>query len=150
MNVKVKSRMLRKAIKFAKNKHKGQVDKSGKAYINHPLTVMNRCDGNCTKIVAVLHDVLEDTDTIYEELKEEFTPKIAKSVLILTRIKVSGTEGQSYMGYIKDVAKNNIAKQVKIQDLIHNMDLARLDNVHLVDVERNKKYLKALEYLLNN
>lgn len=146
----MKSRMLRKAIRFAKNKHKGQVDKSGKRYIDHPLTVMERCNGSCTKIVAVLHDVLEDTDTTYEELKKEFTPKIAKSVLVLTRIKVSETKGQSYMGYIKDIAKNNVAKQVKIQDLIHNMDLARLDNIHLVDVERNKKYLKSLEYLISN
>ena len=125
--------------------HKGQVDKVGVDYINHPLTVSNNCTGENEKIVALLHDVLEDTKVTKEDLLLFFDPYIVEAVCLLTH-----NPNDSYMDYLAKIKANPIAKAVKLADLKHNMDLSRFPNPTQRDIERvEKKYKPALEFLLS-
>lgn len=134
---------LEKAIQVASLKHEGQKDKSGNPYIFHLLHVMNNVEGLETKIVAVLHDILEDTDMTREELLLlGFSESIVDAIEILTKPKQ-----QVYMDYIKNVNRNKIAKEVKLVDLKHNMDLTRLEDITEKDLKRSEKYFKAYKYL---
>lgn len=137
---------LEKAIIIATKAHSGQVDKGGHPYILHPLAVMMNVETNVEKIVAVLHDVLEDTELTLNDLESEgFGYDVLIPLGILTRGK-----GVSYDDYIKQIAKNNVARNVKIQDIRNNMDLSRIENLSKKDFERNKKYKKALHFLINS
>jgi (p)ppGpp synthase/HD superfamily hydrolase len=125
--------------------HKGQVDKVGVDYINHPLTVSNNCQSEDEKIVALLHDVLEDTKVTKEDLLLFFDSYIVEAVCLLTH-----KPEDSYMDYLAKIKANPIAKAVKIQDLKHNMDLSRFETPSAKDYERvEKKYKPALEFLLS-
>ena len=125
--------------------HKGQVDKVGVDYINHPLTVSKNCNTENEKIVALLHDVLEDTLVTKEDLLQFFDTEIVEAVCLLTH-----KEEDSYMDYLAKIKANPLAKAVKIQDLKHNMDLSRIPNPTEKDFERNEnKYKPALNYLLS-
>ena len=124
--------------------HKGQVDKVGVDYINHPLTVSKNCTTEKEKIVALLHDVIEDTKVTKEDLLLFFDGEIVEAVCLLTH-----KEEDSYMDYLAKIKTNPIAKAVKIQDLKHNMDLSRFTNPSEKDYERNeKKYKPALAFLI--
>ena len=125
--------------------HKGQVDKVGVDYINHPLTVSNNCTGDDEKIVALLHDALEDTKVTKEDLLLFFDSYIVEAVCLLTH-----NPNDSYMDYLAKIKANPIAKAVKLADLKHNMDLSRFPNPTQCDIERvEKKYKPALEFLLS-
>lgn len=137
---------LEKAIIIATKAHSGQVDKGGHPYILHPLAVMMNVETNVEKIVAVLHDVLEDTELTLNDLESE---GFGYDVLIPLGILTKG-KGVSYDDYIKQIAKNNVARNVKIQDIRNNMDLSRIENLSKKDFERNKKYKKALHFLINS
>jgi len=137
---------LEKAIIIATKAHSGQVDKGGHPYILHPLTVMMNVETNVEKIVAVLHDVLKDTELTLNDLESE---GFGYDVLIPLGILTKG-KGISYDDYIKQIAKNNVARNVKIQDIRNNMDLSRIENLSKRDFERNKKYKKALHFLINS
>ena len=106
------------ALKLATKMHKGQLRKySGDEYITHPVAVANRFKDEEYKIVAVLHDVIEDTDFTVECLKEYgFNNKIVKSIDILTK-----KENQDYFDYILLVRSDKIARRVKVEDLKHNL-----------------------------
>ena len=133
-----------KALAIAKKAHANQLDLSGKPYINHPLWVAKHVKGKKTKIIALLHDVLEDSDLTLAELKKHFSKDICDAVEVLTR-----KDHQFYSLYIKEIKKNPLAKKVKIADLEHNMDLTRLGHVSKEDVERVLKYCAAYEELTN-
>lgn len=133
---------IRKAYEIAMAAHRGQHDRSGAPYINHPYTVSKMVKGRKAKIVALLHDVLEDSDTGVEILEKYFTEDIVIAVLTLTRKK-----NENYFNYITDVKKNKLARKVKIADLKHNMDMTRLDGIEASDVVRLKKYLCAYHIL---
>lgn len=135
------------AIKIAVDAHKGQYDKGGKPYILHPLYLMNNVNDLECKIIAVLHDVIEDTWVDDDYLRQNrINEDCIESILTLTR-----KENQSYMEYIKDINYDFYARIVKLEDLKHNMDLSRMNKtVTDKDLERNKKYQKAYYYLLNN
>lgn len=136
--------LLNKAIILATTYHKGQVDKSGQPYILHPLWVMSNVESLKGKIVAILHDTIEDTQlTISDLINHGFCDDIVKAIDILTKKK-----NQKYDDYIELVSKNDLAKEVKIEDLNHNMDLNRLKEVTEKDVKRYLKYVKAYNYLL--
>lgn len=141
--------MWNKAIDFAKSKHEGQFDKGGVEYFYHCFEAMKNVekltekDVLFHKTVALLHDTLEDTDTTYEELCEEFTTAIADHVLLLTKKK-----GQSYFDYIDQLKYNEVCRNVKKADLLDNMDLTRLNHITIKDIERNEKYLKVFKILL--
>lgn len=125
--------------------HKGQTDKVGVDYINHSLTVSKNCNTEQEKIVALLHDVLEDTKLTKEDLLLFFDDEIVEAVCLLTH-----DERDSYIDYLSRIKNNETARNVKIQDLKHNMDLSRFpDGPSKYDLERNeKKYKPALEFFL--
>lgn len=131
------------ALSIAKKAHKGQYDKAGVDYIEHPLFVASLVDTQEEKAVALLHDVLEDSPYTAEELILAGLPEtVVSAVQILTKKK-----GQDYQQYLEHVKSNPIARRVKLADLKHNSDLSRLATVTEKDLERLEKYKKAIDYL---
>lgn len=131
------------AISIALKAHKGQVDKGGNPYILHPLAVMNRVETIEEKIVAVLHDVVEDTEVTIDQLRETgFTEEILEAINLLTRAKED-----SYEEFIDKTLKNRIARNVKIADIKENMNLSRIQDPSEQDYMRIEKYKRALERL---
>lgn len=124
--------------------HKDQVDKSGVPYIYHPIHVAEQMNTETECIVALLHDVVEDTDVTFKQLEEVFSIEIIDTLKLLTREKTI-----EYDEYIKRIKNNSIACKVKIADLMHNLDETRLDFVTDDDIKRNEKYKKALQILCN-
>lgn len=134
------------ALELAVEKHKNQTDKAGNPYILHPLHVMENVNSKEGKIVAILHDIIEDTDITEDYLlKIGLSKRIVDAVVALTR-----SEDRDYQEYIKNLSSNPLAKEVKIADLEHNMDLKRLPTLEEKDLERNRKYQIAYHYLINN
>ena len=131
------------ALRFAEAMHKGQVDKAGIPYIEHPKSVASMVDGDEAKIVALLHDTVEDTSATVEEIRSMFGDRVADAVACLTHDK-----SVPYMDYLAKIKENDLARKVKLADLKHNMDLSRIPNATDVDVQRvNKKYLPAFKML---
>ncbi|WP_066729635.1 HD domain-containing protein [Sneathia sanguinegens] len=131
------------ALKIATEAHKGQVDKAGVPYINHPLTVASLVDTEEEKIVALLHDTIEDTNITEQDLIDYgFPNKIVEAVKLLTHNK-----NVPYMDYVAKIKDNELARKVKIADLTHNSDLSRLKEITEKDKKRYEKYQKALLYL---
>lgn len=134
------------ALELAVEKHKNQTDKAGNPYILHPLHVMENVNSKEGKIVAILHDIIEDTDVTEDYLlKIGLSKRIVDAVVALTR-----SEDIDYQEYIKNLSSNPLAKEVKLADLEHNMDLKRLPTLEKKDLERNRKYQIAYHYLINN
>lgn len=135
--------LFERAIMIATKAHAGQKDKAGAPYLLHVLRVMLRVDSMDEKIVALLHDVVEDSEITIEELANEgFSKKILKAVELLTK-----TENKPYEDYIQEIKKNELARVVKLADLKDNMNTSRLktlkENVKL----RIKKYKAAYKIL---
>lgn len=131
------------ALKIATEAHKGQVDKAGIPYINHPLTVASLVDTEEEKIVALLHDTIEDTNITEQDLIDYgFPNEIVEAVKLLTHNK-----NVPYMDYVAKIKDNELARKVKIADLTHNSDLSRLKEITEKDKKRYEKYQKALLYL---
>ena len=135
--------LYQQALAIAKDAHKGQVDKAGVAYIQHPLFVASLVEGELAKTVALLHDVVEDSDWTLEDLRKDGLPEeVVQAVGILTKKR-----NENYEEYILRVKQNPLARQVKLADLQHNSDLSRLANVTDRDRKRVAKYQKAIAYL---
>ena len=133
-----------RALAFAVKAHEGQVDKAGVPYVEHPVTVASYVDGEIAKAVALLHDVLEDTDATEEELREKFGDEVTDAVVVLTH-----AEGESYLDYVRRVKRHPLARTVKLADLRHNMNLDRFSVVTERDVRRVvDKYVPALRLLV--
>lgn len=133
--------MLNKAIAIATKAHDGQVDKGGNPYILHPLRVMMNCESEAAKICAVLHDVIEDTNITFKDLKSQgFSDEIVTALDCLTK-----REGESYADFINRILPNEIACHVKLADLIDNMDLTRIQNLSKEDEARIQKYKLAAD-----
>lgn len=131
------------AISIALKAHKGQLDKGGHPYILHPLAVMNRVESMEEKIVAVLHDVIEDTEVTIGELRTlGFSEEILTAVHLLTRSKED-----SYEEFIEKTTTNPIARIVKIADIQENMNISRIKNPTEYDYNRLERYKKAMEKL---
>ena len=134
------------ALELAVEKHKNQTDKAGNPYILHPLHVMENVNNKEGKIVAILHDIIEDTDITEDYLyKIGLSKRIVDAVVALTR-----SEDMDYQEYIKNLSSNPLAKEVKLADLEHNMDLKRLPTLEEKDLERKSKYQIAYHYFINN
>lgn len=134
------------ALSLASERHMGQVDRAGLPYLNHLITVAKGCETMEQKVVALLHDILEDTKTTEQELRDKFPKKLVDSIVAMTRKK-----GEYYFdGYIRRVMLDPIAKAVKIQDLKHNMDISRLACLSQKDMERLSRYHAAYIFLKNN
>ena len=132
-----------KAMNIAYNAHMGQKDKSGIPYIFHPIHLAETMETEEECIVALLHDVVEDTDVTFEELQKEFSNRIIEALKLLTHDK-----SVPYDEYILNLKENKIAKKVKLADLRHNSDKTRLEHLTPRDIMRNKKYEKAIKTLL--
>ena len=136
---------LQRAIEIATEAHSGQLDKSGKDYIGHPLRVMEMGKTEEEKIVGVLHDVVEDTEWTLEALTAEgFSKEVINALRCVTKV----SENENYDDFIDRVKKNPLAVAVKINDLTDNMDIRRLPYLSDKDVKRLKKYLKAYKKLI--
>ncbi len=139
--------MLAKAISLAAKVFQGKKDKAGKPYILHCLRVMNGVDQDDEQLmqIAVLHDVVEDSDMTIDDLKDMgFCARVIIGVGLLTHNKE-----EQYDSYIKRIAMSSDAKAVKLADLKDNTDITRLKGLRQKDFERMEKYHKAWVYLKN-
>ena len=135
--------MLELALSIATEAHRGQFDKAGIDYIEHPIFVASQVDSEEEKAVALLHDVIEDSSVTAEELLNAGLPEtVVTAVQILSKKK-----GQDYQTYLENVKSNPLARVVKLADLKHNSDLSRLSSITDKDLERLEKYKKAIDYL---
>jgi len=134
---------VKKALTLSFEAHKDQKDKSGIPYVYHPFHLAEQMDTEEEVIVALLHDVVEDTDYTLEDIKAQgFGDEIIEALRLMTHDK-----SVPYLKYVEKIKTNPIATAVKIADLKHNSDLTRLDDVTGKDIERVQKYSKALEIL---
>lgn len=131
--------LLEKAIALAVAGHSGQVDKAGQPYILHPLRLMMRMRGESAQIVAVLHDLVEDTDTTLDDLRQEGFPE----EIIVALDHLTHLPDANYELYIKRVKQNRLASLVKLRDLEDNMDIRRLDHK-----PRERDWLRLKKYRL--
>ncbi|MBP3580774.1 MAG: hypothetical protein J6K12_05960 [Clostridia bacterium] len=146
--------LTKKAMKIAYEAHKNQVDKAGLPYIFHPIHLAEQMKDENTTIVALLHDVIEDTDITFEDLqKEGFPSDVIEALKILTfdesayfkynkddRLNEEVIKKMNREKYIDTIKNNDIALTVKLCDLEHNRDLTKLDTVSEKDERRAKKY----------
>lgn len=135
----------RKAMRIAFDAHRGQVDRAGIDYVNHPLHLAEHMDTEAETCAALLHDVVEDTDWTMDRLAAE---GVAVDVLEAVRL-LTHRDGVPYMDYVAALKGNPIATKVKLADLEHNSDLARLPDVSEEDLRRVRKYQEAMEILLD-
>ena len=137
---------IEKALQIAAQAHEGQKDKEGLPYILHPLRAMMSVVGEEAQIVAVLHDVIEDTSVTADDLRHAgFSEKVVAAVVCVTHQK-----NESYADYVVRCKGNEVARRVKLADLTDN---SRLDRTILrpqridADVARLRKYVLSYKYL---
>ena len=133
----------KKAMKLCFQAHKDQTDKSGIPYVFHPIHLAEQMTDEDTTVVALLHDVVEDTDYTIEDLAAMgFDDRVLDAIRLMTH-----GEDVPYMDYVAKIKHNPIAKAVKLADLTHNSDITRLDTVDDKTMERVEKYKKAIQLL---
>ena len=133
------------AMKVCFDAHKNQVDKTGLPYVFHPFHLAEQMDDEISTVCALLHDVIEDTELSFDDLREMDFPKEVLDVLML----LTHEDDVPYMDYVKKIGTHPIAKKVKIADLMHNSDVTRLDVIDEYAIKRNEKYREALRLLTN-
>jgi len=135
--------LLKKAIEIAIGAHRGQKDRAGAPYILHPLRVMLRLESDTEMIVAILHDVIEDSSWTADQLREEgFSEEIVEAVENLTK-----RDGEPYGDFIERAKQSPLSHRVKIADLKDNMDMSRLSRLTEDDMTRFERYHRALQTL---
>ena len=154
MDISLGRTVYNKCYDFAESAHLGQTDKAGEDYFKHPcsvaeifgkkfkhlLTDEETFIGIC---VALLHDVLEDSGFTQKDMLEFGIPfEIVSRCEIITRGK-----DESYMNFIRRCGDEKIVRYVKMADLLHNMDITRLDKLTEQDLKRLTKYHKCYKYL---
>ncbi|MBE5933214.1 MAG: HD domain-containing protein [Lachnospiraceae bacterium] len=133
-----------KAMRIAYEAHKEQYDKGGVPYIFHPYHLAEQLEDEYHICVALLHDVVEDTDVTLGDLENAgFPEEIVEAVGVLTKPK-----GADYFEYVRKVKSNPIAKKIKLLDLAHNSDPSRLVNGKEKSASHLEKYAKAKAILL--
>jgi (p)ppGpp synthase/HD superfamily hydrolase len=136
---------LHRAIELALIAHKGQLDLAGELYLLHPLRVMMAMDTDEERIVAVLHDAVEDSKgkvTLSSLLAEGFSYSIVMNISLLTKSKA-----YDYAIYIEQIKLSPLATKVKLADLADNMNLTRFRCATEKDKDRAQKYARAARYL---
>ena len=150
---------LEKAIKIAVEAHAGQVDKGGNPYILHPLRVMLSLNSEEERIVGVLHDVVEDCDGwTWERLKEQgCSDEIIEALQSVSKTPSEEAEYRSlnkekkmvhYLEFIERSKANKIGRKVKAADVKDNLDISRIDDITVRDINRLNRYKEALKILL--
>lgn len=133
----------KKALKLCFEAHKEQVDKSGMPYVFHSFHLAEQMQTEETTVVALLHDLVEDTDYTIDDLTSMgFGRTVTDAIALMTH-----ADGVAYMDYVREIKNNPIAKAVKLADLKHNSDLTRLDIVDEKALKRKEKYSKAIKLL---
>ena len=137
---------IEKALQIAAQAHEGQKDKAGEPYILHSLRAMMSVQGEEAQIVAVLHDVIEDTSVTADDLRQAgFNEKVVDAVLCVTH-----PQDEPYADYVVRCKSNEIARRVKLADLEDNSRLARniLEPERFdADVARLRKYFLSYKFL---
>ena len=135
--------LTKKALRLCFDAHSHQVDKSGLPYVFHPFHLAEQMDTEEATIVALLHDVIEDTDFTLEDLAEMgYPPAVIDALALMTH-----DSSVPYMDYVKKISGNALATKVKLADLRHNSDLSRLDIVDAKALARVEKYTAAIQFL---
>ena len=136
--------LTKKALKLCFEAHRDQTDKSGMPYVFHPFHLAEQMDTEHEVCVALLHDVMEDTDTTSEELVAVGIPER----YVATCKKLTHKPGVPYMEYVAALADDPVARKVKLADLRHNSDLSRLNHTPTEkDLRRRNRYVRAIELL---
>ncbi|MFI7674284.1 HD domain-containing protein [Actinophytocola sp. NPDC049390] len=132
------------AIQVARRAHEGQLDKSGRPYIGHPLRVMGALRDERERMAAVLHDVVEDTTVTIDDLREAGCPAEVLDAIAA----ISKRPGEDQEAYLARVAENRIALAVKRADIADNMSPDRMSRLDKATQERLlAKYTSALRQL---
>lgn len=136
------TQLTNKAMRIAYAAHHGQFDKSGQPYIFHPYHLAEQMQDEITVCVALLHDVMEDTEITYETLDREFPKEVMDALTLLTH-----KEGTDYYDYVRAIKQNPYAKAVKLADIAHNADQTRMAGCEKIPEEMlaywREKYAKA-------
>lgn len=130
--------MLEKMLVLATNAHSGQLDKGGHPYILHPLKVMHylRSDDEELQCIALGHDVIEDTETTFEDLRAAgMSSRVIEGIRAMTKMP-----GETLDEYKYRIFDNPDAMRVKLADLRHNTDVRRLKGITEKDIQRMVKY----------
>ncbi len=137
--------LINKVLKFIYKAHDGAADRSGVPYVFHPFSVAQSLERENEVLLALLHDVVEDTDYTFDDIRALGVPEeVVEALKLLTHDK-----NVPYLDYVREVKKNPLARAVKLADLRHNSDLSRLEVVTEKDFARREKYQKAQEILLS-
>lgn len=135
---------LERALVIAAQAHQGTTDKGGAPYILHPLRLMHQMTTADEQIVALLHDVVEDSPWTFDALRAEgFSEEVVSAVDGLTR-----REGETYEDFNARGVTNPLARRVKLADIEDNMDLRRLGDIGEKDLERLQRYQRARRVIL--
>jgi len=135
--------LLENAFHICLDAHKDQKDKGGKPYILHPIHLSTKFEDETLKIIALLHDVIEDSNYTLKELAlSGYSKEVINALNALTKRK-----GESYKESIERVKLNPLATKVKLEDLQHNMNVTRLSKADDISLKSLKKYLSAHKYL---
>lgn len=133
--------MLDRAIAIASDAHQNQFDKGGKPYILHPIRAMMRLRTSDEELmsIAILHDVVEDTDVTMDDLRGEgFSHRVIEALKLLTH-----NGGVNYDEYIEAMKNNVDALRIKREDLRDNSDITRLKGLQQKDFDRLEKYSRT-------
>ena len=139
--------LTRKAMIFAYQAHQGQLDQNGVPYVFHPIHLAEQMNDEVSCCVALLHDVVEDTEVTLEDLRREFPPSVVETVDLLTR-----REDVDYFDYVRSIRSSPIAVKVKLADLAHNGDQTRCAGSGISEETLRRwrdKYQKAREILMS-
>ncbi len=135
----------KKAVNLMFEAHKEQRDKSGLPYVFHPFHLAEQMEDETTTVVALLHDVVEDTDYTLDDLRRMgFSEEACKAIDLMTH-----REGVPYMDYVRRIKTNPVAVKVKLADLRHNSDMSRMEEPTERDLQRAEKYREAMRLLLD-
>lgn len=138
--------IIEKSLEIALKAYAGQTDKAGKAYILHPLRIMAKMETDEEMCVALLHDVIEDSDFTAEDLIDNGIPaNVVNTVQYLTK-----NTGENYEAFIDRVLENKLAAKIKLADIEDNINVLRLNTVTDKDLERIAKYHKAWHKIKQN
>ena len=134
---------VKKALEIAYDAHKDQVDKAGLPYIYHPFYLATQMETEDSIIVALLHDVVEDSPYTFEDLENHgFSTTIIATLRLLTH-----EDSEDYITYIHRVKENELARIVKLADLKHNSDESRLSHIDDKVRERLNRYAESIKIL---
>lgn len=134
---------IERAVVIAAQAHEGQTDKAGAAYLLHPLRLMLQAESDEERIVAVLHDVVEDSGWTLEALRAEgFSEQILAAIDSVTR-----RDGETYEQFIQRAGQSSLGRRVKLADLKDNCDLSRIPSPSEKDRARVAKYRQAIAFL---